>query len=137
MLGILLKIISAAFPFIREMLFGRSATGRTHMISFLIICNIALGISFFITAKITVGLHLSERKHRSEITRYKTEIETLNAELTKSAHTCGTVAETISMYSRLLADLSYEKAELRGLVSKAQIELSTCKAQTPIDVMRR
>ncbi len=74
MLGILFKLATAAFPFLREMLFSRSANGRTKMISFLIICNIALAISFFTTAKLTATLYIKESAHKEEIKQLKIDL---------------------------------------------------------------
>ena len=123
MLGILFKIVTAAFPFLREMLFGRSATGRTHMISFLIICNIALGISFFVTAKLTATLYISERK-------LKTEIIDLREKETKNAHSETMVIDVINTYSSLLSKSREEQQKLL-------LELNECKARTPLDTIGR
>lgn len=129
MLGILFKIITAAFPFLREMLFGRSATGRTHMISFLIICNIALGVSFFVTAKLTATLYLNERKLKVDIIKLNNTIAEQTEKDSKNKHTDSMVIDVINNYNTLLAKSKDENNILL-------IELNECRNKTSSDAMR-
>lgn len=128
MLGILFKIITAAFPFLREMLFGRSATGRTHMISFLIICNIALGVSFFVTAKLTATLYLNERKLKVDIIKLNNTIAEQTEKDSKNKHMDSMVIDVINNYNSLLAKSKEDNNELH-------VQLNECKNRLSSDVI--
>jgi len=95
------------------MLFGRSASGRTRMISFLIICNLVLAISFFTTAKVTVTLSAAERKHRDEIRILKDKLSTCTIAAAETKKLDGTVIDIINTYTEANKTLSRENMYLR------------------------
>jgi hypothetical protein len=126
MLGILFKVITASFPFLKEMLFGRSATGRTRMISFLIICNIATAVSFFTTAKVTASLYVDERKHREEIRDLRAAIISANESLQATKRTNISIVEGLSALTTSVTEIRKFNVDLQLEKARLEVELNHC-----------
>jgi hypothetical protein len=129
MLGILFKVLTASFPFLKEMLFGRSANGRNKMISFLVICNIAMAISFFTTAKVTANLYISERKHKDEIRDLKHDLEGAAEAITKTKAFNGSIIEIVSTYNASIMELNKRVKELEENNKRLEIELAVYRSE--------
>lgn len=132
MLGILFKLLTTSFPFLKDMLFGRSATGRTRMISFLIICNLAMAISFFTTAKVTASLYVSDRKHKEEILALRESLVKANEAISKTKNVNVGIVEIVSAYTATLTQMREDLDRLKMANNKLENEVALYKMQKDV-----
>lgn len=114
------------------MLFGRSATGRTRMISFLIICNLAMAISFFTTAKVTASLYVSDRKHKEEILALRESLVKANEAISKTKNVNVGIVEIVSAYTATLTQMREDLDRLKMANNKLENEVALYKMQKDV-----